>query len=273
MSSFATDPTYLAYQYGTSEKLRIRQEAHERYSERPNDFFAWALALLDLRPGLLVADIGCGPGAYHAQVAATGCTVIGIDASFGMVSDVQRQSAEQQLGVLPVQASAEQLPLADNCVDRLMANHMLYHVPDQAAALAEMRRVLKPGGRVMLATNAADANDLLHHAHSAAAQALGYLPTPRMTSRFHLGHLELVQRFFPDAELHVRDDAFRFPTLDAALRYYASGNVDAIEHPPADGSHAALLLPLVEAHLCAQTADDGSLRVPKDAGCFVAIKQ
>lgn len=273
MSNFAIDPTYLAYQYGTSEKLRIRQEAHERYSERPNDFFAWALSLVDLYPGLLVADVGCGPGAYHAQVAAIGCTVIGIDASFGMVTDVQRQAAEQRLSVWPVQASAERLPLADNSVDRLMANHMLYHVPDQETALAEMRRVLKPGGRVLLATNAADANDVFHRAHTTAAQALGYVPTPRMTSRFHLGHVDLVQRFFPGAEVYVRDDAFRFPALDAALRYYASGNVDAIENPPIDGSHTARLLPLVEESLRAQMAGDGSLRVPKDAGCFVAIKQ
>ncbi len=273
MPNFATDPTYLAYQYGTSEKLRIRQEAHEHYSERPNDFFAWALALLELHPGLRVADVGCGPGAYHAQVAATGCTVIGIDASFGMVTDVQRQSAEQRLGVWPVQASAEQLPLADNSVDRLMANHMLYHVPDQEAALAEMRRVLKPGGRVMLATNAADANSVFYDAHSAAAQVLGYTPTPSMSSRFHLGHLDLVQRIFPSAEVHVRSDAFRFPALDAALRYYASGYIDAIEKPPVDGSHRARLLPLVEAHLRVQLDGDGSLRVPKDAGCFVASRQ
>ncbi|HRW48215.1 MAG TPA: class I SAM-dependent methyltransferase [Caldilinea sp.] len=273
MPDFATDPTYLAYQYGTSEKLRIRQEAHEHYSERPNDFFVWALDLLDLHPGQLVADVGCGPGAYHALVAAAGCTAIGIDASFGMMRDVAAQAAEQRLAVWPVQASAERLPLADSSVDRLMANHMLYHVPDQEAALAEMRRVLKPGGRVMLATNAEDANDVFHNAHSAAAQSLGYVPTPRMSSRFHLGHLELVQRFFPGAEVHVREDAFRFPTLDAALRYYASGTVDAIEHAPRDGSHTARLLPLVEAHLRGQMDAGGSLRVPKAAGCFVAIKQ
>lgn len=273
MPDFATDPTYLAYQYGNSEKLRIRQEAHELYSERPNDFFAWALDLLDLNPGLVVADIGCGPGAYHAQVAAAGCTVIGVDASFGMVSDVARLAAQQRLAVWPVQAGAERLPFATASIDRLMANHMLYHVPDQEAALAEMRRVLKPGGRVMLATNAADANDVFHHAHSAAAQSLGYVPTPGMSSRFHLGHLDLVQRTFPGAEVHVRSDAFRFPAIGAALRYYASGTVDAIEKPPADGSHMARLLPLVEAHLRAQLTGDGSLRVPKDAGCFVATRQ
>ncbi len=270
MSTFSTDPTYLAYQYGTAEKLRIRQEAHERYSERPNDFFDWALTFFDLRPGLLVADIGCGPGAYHSRLAAAGCPVIAVDGSLGMVQEVQRQADRLHFSAYPLQASAEYLPLASASIDRLMANHMLYHVPDQRAALVEMRRVLKPGGMVMLATNAADANALLHAAHSDAARAFGYTPSPRMTDRFHLGHLDLVRSVFPNAEVYVRPDAFLFPTLDAALRYYASGAVDALEDLPADGSHVANLLAHVAAALRAHLDEQGRLRMAKDAGCFVA---
>lgn len=270
MPGFATDPTYLAYQYGTAEKLRIRQEAHELYSEQPNDFFDWALAFLDLHPGLRVADIGCGPGAYHSRVNAAGCTVIAVDDSFGMVWEAQVQALQQQLAVHPLQANAERLSLADASVDRLMANHMLYHVPDQIAALTEMRRVLKPSGVVMLATNAADANSLLHAAHSAAARELGYTPSECMTDRFHLGHIELVRRVFPDAEVHVRPDAFLFPTFDAALRYYASGAIDALDDLPADGSHAPRLLLHVAERLRPHLDDEGHLHVAKDAGCFVA---
>jgi len=273
MPDFATDPTYLAYQYGTAEKLRIRQEAHELYSERPNDFFDWALTLLDLRPGLCVADVGCGPGIYHGRLDAFGCAVIAIDGSWGMVQEAQTQARQHRLAVKLLQANAEHLPLASASIDRLMANHMLYHVPDQAAALAEMRRVLKPGGVVMLATNAADANALLHAAHSDAVRKLGYTPSPRVTDRFHLGHLDLVRHFFPTAEVHARADAFLFPTLDAALRYYASGNIDALQDLPADGSHAARLLPHVAELLRAQLDAQGRLRVSKDAGCFVARKQ
>lgn len=272
-TNFASDPRYLAYQYGTAEKLRIRQEAHELYSEQPNDFFEWALAFLDLRPGLLVADVGCGPGAYHTLLYEAGCPVIGVDASLGMLEEVQRQASRGGFVVYPLQANAERLPLASSSVDRLMANHMLYHVPDQHAALAEMRRVLKPGGVVMLATNAFDAYDIINQAHSAAAQEAGFAPVPRMTASFHLGHLETVQSIFPGAEVHVRQDAFLFPTLDAAMRYYASGHVDAVQDPPLDGRHAPELLPRVAKRLRAQLDGQGRLRVPKDAGCFVATKQ
>ena len=269
MPDFATDPHLLHLQYGTAEKLRIRQEAHELYSEQQLDFFPWVLEFLELAPGLLVADVGCGPGAYHPLLAPTGCQVVALDFSQGMLEEVQTQARAHQLAVWPLRADAQHLPLADGCCDRLMANHMLYHVPDQLAALRELRRVVRPGGIVVLATNAEDAGGLLYDAHCAAATELGYRPSARPTAGFHLGHLARVQEVFPTATVHVRPDAFRFPTVDAALRYYASGLIDALEAAPPDGSHRAPLLQAVAARLQPMYAANGLLRVAKDAGCFV----
>lgn len=271
-SSLAADAAYLADQYSTAEKLRIRQEAHARYSERTDDFFTWALALLDLRAGQVVADVGCGPGAYHPLLHAVGCRTIALDASPGMVEETQRQAQQKQLAVQALQAHADALPLRSASLDCVLANHMLYHVGNQAAALAEMQRTLKPGGMVLLATNAPDAGDVLYLAHCAAAQALGYTPAPRVTSRFHLGHLSLVQEYFPTAQVHIYHDAFLFPTLDAALRYYVSGVVDLIDGATPGGSHVHQLLPAMRAQLQTKVDGEGRLRVPKDAGCFVARK-
>jgi len=273
MTVLATDPAYLADQYSTAEKLRVRQAAHSLYSARADDFFAWAVALLDLTPGLLVADVGCGPGAYHPLLHAAGCRMVGIDASLGMATETQRQARRAHLAVHAVQAGAEHLPLATASVDRLLANHMLYHVADQRAALRKMQRVLKPGGSVLLATNASDASDVLYRAHCDAARTLGYTPAPRVTDRFHLSHQALVQEFFPDVAVHVRRDAFIFPTLDAALRYYLSGIVELIEAAPADGSYVRRLTPLVREQLSSLLDGEGKLHIPKDAGCFVARKQ
>lgn len=272
-ASLATDAAYLVDQYSTAEKLRIRQEAHARYSERPDDFFAWALSLLDLKSGQVVADVGCGPGAYHPLLHAAGCHTIALDASPGMTDATQRQAQQRQLDVDVIQAHAEALPLRRASLDHLLANHMLYHVDNQTAALAEMHRTLKPGGMVLLATNAADAGDVLYLAHCAAAQSLGYTPAPRVISRFHLGHLTLVQQFFPDAKVHLYQDAFLFPNLDAALHYYASGVIDLIEGASPGGQHVHQLLPAVRARLQDKVDSEGRLRVPKNAGCFVARKR
>ena len=88
-------------------------------------------------------------------------------------------------------------------------------------------------------------------------------------ARFHLGHLPLVREVFPSAQRYVREDAFLFPTTDAALSYYGTGMVDAIVDPPASGEHRARLLALMADEIEAIIRREGVLRVAKDSGCFV----
>ena len=133
-----------------------------------------------------------------------------------------------------------------------------------------MARVLAPGGRVVLATNDAGAGRVLEEAHDAAAQTLGLTCPVGLDERFSLDHIDLVQSVFPGATIVIREEAFLFPDSDAALRYYATGMIDRVEPLPADGSHRAKLLPLVQAQLDAIIAEHGELRVPKNSGCFVA---
>jgi ubiquinone/menaquinone biosynthesis C-methylase UbiE len=267
----ATDPHYLLEQYGTTDRLETRMEIHRRYSERTDDFLKWALDHLDPQPGELVLDVGCGTGAYHPQLRARGVQVIvGLDASPTMVAATQRQAGDQNLPVVAILGDAQRLPLPDDAYDRVMANHVFFFVPDQRAALREMRRVLKPTGRVLLATNGPDHGKRLEALHAHAAQQLGYTPSAAVGARFNFDHLPLVREVFPDAECVVRTDAFVFPTTEVALRYYATGRVDAIEDPPVDASHRARLLQAVGEQIEAIISREGVFRVPKDVGCFVA---
>jgi len=270
----AVNPAYLQDQYGTTERLRIRLATHQQYSERQDDFVGWMLDQLEPRAGDRVLDVGCGTGVYHAALVARGVRVIAaVDASPAMVEATQRQAEEQGWPVVTLRGEAQALPLPDRAYDVGMANHMLFHVPDQRAALRELRRVLKPGGRVLLATNAADHAARLRSLHEQAARAHGWVPSASPGDRFNLDndeHLALVQEAFPFAERRVRHDAFVFPTVDAVLRLYASGPIDAIEDRPADGSHRPPLLAHVGEQVERIITQEGVLRVPKDAGCFVA---
>ena len=267
----ALDPAYLLDQYGTTAKLNIRIEAHERYSERKDDFPEWVLEHVDAKPGDLVLDIGCGPGAYHAKLVKRGArAVVGIDTSPGMVAATQQQANASGLPVVAVEASADKLPLPDASYDVAMANHVLFLVDDVPTALREIRRVLKPTGHAALTTNARDHCPRLHELHRAAAEQLGYRPVDRVIARFNLDHLSLVQQVFSHVERFVRDDAFVFPSTESALRYYASGMIDAIDNPPADGSHRVQLLRIVGEGVQAIVDREGVFRDPKNSGCFVA---
>jgi 2-polyprenyl-3-methyl-5-hydroxy-6-metoxy-1,4-benzoquinol methylase len=82
----ATDPGYLRFQYGDTERLRIRADTHRLYSERPDDFVDWMLDQLEPGPGHLVLDVGCGYGIYHHALARRGArAIVGLDASVAMV--------------------------------------------------------------------------------------------------------------------------------------------------------------------------------------------
>lgn len=271
MSDCATDPRYLRYQYADADKLRLRQQTHTLYSEQTTHFFDWIMPMIDPQPGDLVLDVGCGSGAYHPLLAKHNVRIVAIDASQGMLDVVQEQARRQRLPVQSIRVFAEALPLHDASCDRVMGNHMLYHVADQLAALREMRRVLKPGGRVILATNAPDSGRRLIDVHMEIARAAGYTPLDQRFDRgFSLQHLDLVREVFPSVERRIYHDAFLFPTPEPALAYYATGIIDMVASLPADGRHRARLMPLFEERVREIIEREGVFRVPKSSGCFVA---
>jgi SAM-dependent methyltransferase len=95
-------------------------------------------------PDPLIVDIGCGTGATAADLSRCG-RVIGVDFS----PLALRASSTRGLGEL-VQARAEAVPLADASADAIVATDILEHLDDDLAALAEFRRILKPGGHAII---------------------------------------------------------------------------------------------------------------------------
>ncbi len=272
MSERHVDAAYLRYQYDDAEKLRIRIDTHTRYSERTGDTFAsWLLKHVRAKRGETLLDVGCGPGTYHPALAAADVRLIGVDPSRGMLREACVRAPTGSYALAAAMSDAQALPFGGACFDVAMANHMLYHVPDRRAALRELRRVLRPGGRAVMATNGADNFAQFDALPQAAAPRLGSAASPPDALRFTLDDLPLVQSEFPSAELFVRNDAFVFSDAAPALRFYATYAIDAIEDRPADGSHRAALLREMGDVIEAIVAREGVFRVAKTAGCFVAV--
>ncbi|MFI9037867.1 class I SAM-dependent methyltransferase [Streptomyces sp. NPDC053726] len=104
-------------------------------------------ALLDgagVGPGTRVLDVGCGSGSVTAAAVGRGAVVRAVDADPGMVELTRRAvpGADVRCGVLP------QLPYRDGEFDAVVANFVLNHVGRPLDALAELRRITRPGGRV-----------------------------------------------------------------------------------------------------------------------------
>jgi ubiquinone/menaquinone biosynthesis C-methylase UbiE len=111
-----------------------------------------------LRAGEVVLDPGCGTGWQAAGLrrAAPDAVVLGVDLSAGMLGQARTAGAWPLL-----QADAGRLPLADGSVDLVVSRGVLHHLPDVIGALVEWRRVLRPGGAVVVASEPTPAVDRL----------------------------------------------------------------------------------------------------------------
>jgi ubiquinone/menaquinone biosynthesis C-methylase UbiE len=107
-----------------------------------------AFARLKLRAGLRVLDVGCGTGDHvriMAPLVAPG-PAVGVDLSATLIACAQRRAASGLAHVSFQVGDACGLPFADAAFDRVVANQVLLHLADPWRAVAEMRRVLGPGG-------------------------------------------------------------------------------------------------------------------------------
>ncbi|HSF93719.1 MAG TPA: methyltransferase domain-containing protein [Thermohalobaculum sp.] len=105
--------------------------------------------------GMRVLDVCTGPGMLAEAAAARGASVVGLDFAAQAVASARARIPEVEF----VEGDAQALPYPDESFDAVVCGYGIIHVPDPAAALAEMRRVLRPGCRAAVSVWAAPAPD------------------------------------------------------------------------------------------------------------------
>ncbi len=228
-----------------STRWQLERDAAVRYQDVVVPWilgpFAEALVeILGPQPGEAILDVGCGSGAAARAVAlAVGRTgrVVGLDLNAGML-EVARGVDQDQAGgqdaparapIEWLEASAMEMPLADRSFDAVVSGQVLQFVPDIGAAAREIRRVLKPGGRVALSVWRGTAHNPYFAAQmDAVTGRLGTEAAGALAAGFRMADPQPLVDALTDAGLEgvtVRELDFPLdlpPLADWALRHLAA---------------------------------------------------
>ncbi len=253
-------------QYRDSSNFQDRVSIHARFSTNPQSWHRWVFDHFAFAPESRLLELGCGPGLlwrmnrdrlpprWHIALS---------DFSPGMVGETrQHLAAAAQFAFLAADAQALPFPAAH--FDGVIANHMLYHVPDRPAALAEIRRVLRPGGRLFAATNGAghmqELGDLVRRFNPA-------LPFWKLSEQFAVnfglgnGGAQLAP-FFPTILRYDFEDGLLVNEAEPLVAYvysmFGSRGLSSARRPAFKA--------FVEAELAAH----GPIQITKEAGLFEA---
>jgi SAM-dependent methyltransferase len=141
------DPALVAEEYADDARLRRRASAYTGAATVIDVRVPLVAAVSEARPAR-VLEVGCGWGELAEWIGReTGTEVVATDLSPHMVQ------LSRDRGLNASVADVQALPVADGAFDVVVAAWMLYHVPELDRGLAEIARVLRPGGRLVAATN------------------------------------------------------------------------------------------------------------------------
>ncbi len=248
-----TDQSYLREsQYKTDANLAARQSIYA-YQEPRIDLARETLTLAGLDGRETVADIGCGNGRYLAELTrrAHAGPVLGVDMSPGMLHAARNGAPRAGLLV----ADAQALPVRDAATDLVLSMHMLYHVPEPDRAVRELRRITRPGGRVIVGLNGPGH---LRELRDLIAQSLSELGRPPVRPRERIGLDQgelLLRSAFASVTRHDFEGQLRVPSTEPIAAYVRSRVPDAG--------------PLAAAVLSRFPADPALFPITTHSGCLV----
>lgn len=247
-----SDKAAMNTQYATSARLETRIGIHEKYSRNQQPFATWIVSHYRLQPGQRVLELGCGTGSMWRGVSLPeDCHVTLTDFSEGMLKTARANTVHLAADYAVV--DAQNIPYPEDSFDVVIANMMLYHVPDVAQALREIRRVLRPGGRFLAATFGE--NGVVQ----AVAAMLGMRFDTNMRFTLQNGGEQLAA-VFRQVERHDREDALDVTDLRDLIAYLRSmQQMTALADVP-DEKLLAAFAPHVR---------DGVLSLPKEYGLFI----
>jgi len=256
-------------QYRTSARLQTRIHLYDKFSTNPHGWHRWLFESLDLVPNARVLEVGCGDGTLwlrNADRIPEGWRVTLTDISNGMVEEARFRLSRDPSPFVFLHADVHRLPFHEEQFDLVLANNMLYHISDIPLAVAEIHRVLKPGGAIYSSTMST------RHLQELEDLATSFDPDLRVLDqaifRFHFDNgMEHLSSHFTNLRLLHYNDQLLVNEVDPLIEYMTSTPMNArkiLVGPPLERFRAHV------GHLLKQI---GVFRMTKENGVFIGRKR
>jgi ubiquinone/menaquinone biosynthesis C-methylase UbiE len=261
-----SDRRFVSNQYRNAGNLNARIALHQRFSTNPYGWLRWVFDQFQLAPQCRILEIGCGTGDLwreNLDRIPEGWEITLSDFSAGMLDQTGRNLAQAFHAFRYLRIDAQCIPLEGDSFDAVIANHMLYHVPDRNKALAEIQRILKTGGRFYASTNGQrnlrELADLLSKFDANLSAREWQSPE---TFLLENGAAQL-SPWFAQVALRRYEDSLNVTEAAPMVDYLLSGKMET-----ALQNHE-LLAGFIEREL---ESRGGTIHVTKDSGLFEAIR-
>ena len=254
------DPSAVRLQYANADKLNTRISIHDRYSVNKTGFGNWIFSHYRFPAGSRVLELGCGTGSmWKAQdTLMDACSELVLsDLSEGMMTAAKENIGSRSNVSFRV-IDIQDIPYEEGAFDAVIANMMLYHVPDLEKGLKEVRRVLKEGGNFYCAT----------YGEHGIMEYLSVLLSDdglkeKVNRSFTLQNGQrILGEFFSGVEKLEYPDALEVTNMDDMADYICSLSVMADQNRLQRQEIKELLI---------KNAVNGVLHVPKEYGMFIAL--
>ena len=256
----------LSVQYRDASNLDARARLHREYGR--GDWFPWLAARIEWPCGARVLEVGCGAGWFWEAASDRFPAHLAVtlsDLSPGMLAGASARvrALDRRWSLTELIADANHLPFARESFDIVLACHMLYHLANPAQGVAEIARVLAPGGVALVSTNGGAA---LKEVFAIQAEAWPDAASDPVHRAFGLENGEAILRAaFGAVERQRYDDDLRVTRAADVEAYLTS-------RPPGSNADAAARARLRRAVEAAFDRGAGVLTVTKDVGVFIGRK-
>ena len=189
------------------------------------------------------------------------------DFSDGMVAEAKVALTDNSHDFRFQTVNIEEIPFDDDTFDVVVANHMLYHVPELAAALAEVRRVLKPNGRFFAATNDLDHMKEIKELAIKVVPETAQLEWPQLSFRLDNGR-SLLSSTFDFVELLPYEDSLEVTEVEPLIAYIQS--MTLLQAIGIDEKTVVTKTNQLAATIAQEIETNGAFHITKSSGLFTA---